>query len=491
MNTIFYQALIHAFKDSNGDGVGDIPGLISKLDYLQWLGVDCVWVPPFYASPMRDDGYDIADYYAINPAYGTMEDVEQLIAELHSRGMKIMTDLALNHTSVDHPWFQASRQDPQGPYGDFYVWGDDPQRYPEIRVIFTDTEDSNWAFDETRGQYYFHRFYSHQPDLNYDNPAVQEEILSVVRFWLSKGVDVLRLDAVPYLFERDGQGGESLPETFAFIRRIRALVDAEFPGAKLLAEANQPADKTTKYFDAGMHMCFNFPLMPKLYEALATSSATPVYEVMDELGDIPVGAWANFLRNHDELTLEMVTPAERQLMYETYLPDQQSKAHTGIARRLMPLMGGDRRKVELLFALLLALPGQPFIYYGDEIGMEDLPELPDRYAVRTPMLWEDGPGHGFSDAPSPHLPFASGHSVAAQQEDPTSLLNTVRGLITQRRQHPDLATASYEAVEAGVDEVLAFQRGGLLCLFNFSEETIDLGPVELGPFGYAWVPVES
>lgn len=398
-NAVFYQALVHAFKDGRGDGIGTLSGVTEKLDYLQWLGIDCLWLPPFYASPLRDDGYDIADYYEVNPVYGSMEDVEELIAAIHARGMRIVTDLALNHTSSDHRWFQASRQDPDGPYGDYYVWGDDPNRYPEIRVIFTDVEESNWAWDPVREQYYFHRFYSHQPDLNYDNPAVREEVKNVIRFWLGKGIDGFRLDAIPYLYERDGLGGESLPETIAFIEEIRALIDAEFPGAVMIAEANQPPAETRKFFGAGnrFHMVFNFPVMPRLYQALALNSATPVYEIMDDLGSLPASCqWGTFLRNHDELTLEMVDESVREQMYSAYLPDDAMRAHLGIARRLMPLMGGDRRKVELMFSLLFTLPGAPFIYYGDEIGMLDNPALPDRHAVRTPMQWDETEHAGFS-----------------------------------------------------------------------------------------------
>ncbi|WP_293769132.1 alpha-amylase family protein [uncultured Corynebacterium sp.] len=502
-NAVFYQALVHAFKDSNGDGIGDLRGITSKLDYLQWLGIDCLWLPPFYASPLRDDGYDISDYYAINPVYGTMEDLEELIAEIHARGMRVITDLALNHTSSDHHWFQESRRDPHGPYGDYYVWGLDPERYPEIRVIFTDTESSNWAWDDVREQYYFHRFYSHQPDLNYDNPRVHEEVLDVIRFWLGKGIDGFRLDAIPYLYERDGVGGESLPETVAFVEKVRELIDAEFPGAVMIAEANQPPRETMDFYGTGnrFHMVFNFPLMPRLFEAMATGSATPIYDILDELTDLgglpgadgfPAGCqWGTFLRNHDELTLEMVSDEAREGFYSAYVDDAADRAHAGIAKRLAPLMRGDRRKIELMFSLLLSLPGAPFIYYGDEIGMGDVTALPDRYAVRTPMLWDESAGHGFSDAAETRLPFAAGESVAAQQLDDASLLHALRALIAQRKAHPELGTAPYEAVETGVDAVLAFQRGGLLCLHNFGNTTVDLGPVELGPYGYAWLPVED
>ena len=419
-NAIFYQALVGSFKDagpSGGQGVGTLQGVIEKLDYLQWLGVDCLWLSPFYASPLKDDGYDIADYYAIHPDYGTMEDFEQLVAETHKRGMRLMTDLALNHTSTEHEWFQASRRDPAGPYGDYYVWGDDPNRYPEIRIIFTDVEDSTWAWDEVREQYYFHRFYSHQPDLNYDNPAVHEEVFRIVSFWMDKGLDGFRLDAIPYLYERDGQGGESLPETIAFVEKLRAFMDENYPEAVMVAEANQPPKETMEFFGTGnrVHMVFNFPLMPRIYEALALGDATPLYSIMDEIPELPVGCqWGTFLRNHDELTLEMVDDASRELMYRHYLPDEQMRAHVGIARRLAPLLGNDRRKIELFFSLLLSMPGSPFFYYGDEIGMADSPSLPDRDAVRTPMQWAPGDGAGFTTAPHPWRPKVGGTKIKVE-----------------------------------------------------------------------------
>lgn len=494
-NAIFYQALVGSYKDTRGEGVGTLRGVIEKLDYLKWLGVDCLWLSPFYASPLRDDGYDIADYYAIHPDYGTMEDFDELVNELHARGMRLMTDLAFNHTSTDHPWFQASRTDPEGPYGDYYVWGDDPLRYPEIRIIFTDTETSNWAWDPERKQYYFHRFYSHQPDLNYDNPKVHEEIFKILSFWLDKGVDAFRLDAIAYLYERDGLGGESLPETVDFVEKIRAFLEEHYPDAVILAEANQPPEETMEFYGTGnrFHMVFNFPVMPRLYQALALGDATPVYDIMAELPELPQGCqWGTFLRNHDELTLEMVDEEQRAVMYEHYLPDDQMRAHVGIARRLAPLLGNDYRKIELFYSLLMTLPGAPFLYYGDEIGMNDAPELPDRDAVRTPMQWEPGDGAGFTSSSHPRRPIVGGVgvSVAEQLEDEESLLHRLRGLIQQRKAHPELGTAPFEAVETGLTGVLGFQRGGLLCLHNFTDEAVDLGPVELGPYGYAWLPVE-
>lgn len=488
---IVYQALVHAFKDTKGQGVGTLAGVTEKLDYLAWLGVDCLWLPPFYASPMKDDGYDIADYYSINPLYGTMEDLEQLLADAHSRGIKVICDLALNHTSADHEWFQKSRQR-IAPYTDYYVWGDDPNRYPEIRIIFSDVETSNWSFDSERGQYYFHRFYSHQPDLNYDCPEVHEEVFKIIRFWMDKGLDGFRLDAIPYLYERDGLGGESLPETIAFIGEIRALLDAEYPHAVMLAEANQPVDETMDFFDS-FHWVFNFPLMPQLYQAMATGNAAEIDFVAPPASSsarrlagaeeaaavIQPAAWANFLRNHDELTLEMVSDDVRELMYATYLPDNTARANLGIARRLMPLMGGDRRKVELLYAVLLALPGVAFLYYGDEIGMNDDISLPDRYAVRTPMQWESGPGAGFTTG-TPRWPIVGGTSVAEQMADPDSLLHAIRAMIARSKEFRDLT--DFSRVESA-PEIFAFRRGNVLCRHNFSDSEVD----GLAPYAWEWV----
>lgn len=468
-NAIFYQALVSAFYDDGGRGTGTISGVTAKLDYLQWLGVDCIWLPPFFASPLRDDGYDVADYRSILPAYGSMSDLEELLDQAHKRGMKVITDLALNHTSSDHYWFQESRRDPDGPYGDYYVWGDDPHRYPEIRVIFTDVETSNWAYDEVRGQYYFHRFYSHQPDLNYDCPAVHEEVYSIIRFWMDKGLDGFRLDAIPYLYERDGQGGESLPETHDFIRSIRKLLDEEYPEAIMLAEANQPPAKVVEFFGEGngdqFHMCFNFPLMPRIYQAAARGVAAPISEIMAEMPALPPTAqWGTFLRNHDELTLEMVDDAERELMYDMYAPDPQMRAHVGISRRLAPLLGGDRNKLELFKALLLAMPGSPFIYYGDEIGMGENLYLPDRDSVRTPMQWSSALNAGFSTAEQEALrrPVIANErfgyqavNVSAQLHLDNSLLRWFRDLIQIRKAHPAFGEGAYHEIEQAGDNLAA------------------------------------
>ncbi|MGM1064492.1 maltose alpha-D-glucosyltransferase, partial [Saccharothrix sp. Mg75] len=387
---VFYEVLVSAFADSNGDGVGDLAGLESKLDYLEWLGVDCVWLPPFYASPMNDGGYDISDFRAVRPEFGELSDFVRLLDSAHRRGMKVITDLVMNHTSSAHPWFQESRRDPTGPYGDFYVWGDSDQRYDLTRIIFVDTESSNWTWDPERGQFYWHRFFSHQPDLNYDNPAVQSAMLDVLRFWLDLGIDGFRLDAVPYLFERDGTNNENLQETHDFLKLVRKVVDDEYPGRVLLAEANQwPADVAHYFGDPGVggdecHMAFHFPLMPRLFMGLRKESALPVTEILERTPPIPSGAqWGIFLRNHDELTLEMVTDDEREFMYAEYAPEPRMRANVGIRRRLAPLLGNDRGQQELLTAILLSMPGSPVLYYGDEIGMGDDIWLPDRDGVRT------------------------------------------------------------------------------------------------------------
>lgn len=532
-NAIFYQALVSAFYDDGGRGTGTISGVTAKLDYLQWLGVDCIWLPPFFASPLRDDGYDVADYRSILPAYGSMSDLEELLDQAHKRGMKVITDLALNHTSSDHYWFQESRRDPDGPYGDYYVWGDDPHRYPEIRVIFTDVETSNWAYDEVRGQYYFHRFYSHQPDLNYDCPAVHEEVYSIIRFWMDKGLDGFRLDAIPYLYERDGQGGESLPETHDFIRSIRKLLDAEYPEAIMLAEANQPPAKVVEFFGEGngdqFHMCFNFPLMPRIYQAAARGVAAPISEIMAEMPALPPTAqWGTFLRNHDELTLEMVDDAERELMYDMYAPDPQMRAHVGISRRLAPLLGGDRNKLELFKALLLAMPGSPFIYYGDEIGMGENLYLPDRDSVRTPMQWSSAPNAGFSTAEPEALrrPVIANErfgyqavNVSAQLHLDNSLLRWFRDLIQIRKAHPAFGEGAYHEIEQAGDNlaaggnpaILAFTRACgaaegaagpavdkreqhgsetevVLCVFNFADSA-QAAHLDLSAFA-GCIPVE-
>src|SRR6267378_1992524 len=371
---VFYEIHLRGFNDGNDDGSGDFRGLADKLDYLQWLGIDVLWLLPFYPSPLRDGGYDIADFFTIHPDYGNNDDFKYFVDQSHQRGMRVIADLVMNHTSADHPWFQASRTDPTGPYGDWYVWGDDDTRWGEARVIFLDTEPSNWTWDPLRGQYYWHRFFSHQPDLNYDNREVQEQMWNVMKFWLELGVDGFRLDAVPYLIEREGTTCENLPETHEVIRELRKKVDDQFPGAILLAEANQwPAD-LRPYFGNGdeFHMAFHFPLMPRMFMGLRLEDRKPITEILQKTPEIPASCqWCLFLRNHDELTLEMVTDIERDYMYDSYARSKAMRINVGIRRRLAPLLDNDRRRIELMNGMLMSLPGTPIIYYGDEIGMGD------------------------------------------------------------------------------------------------------------------------
>ena len=398
---VFYEVLIRGFNDSNGDGTGDIRGLTEKLDYLQWLGVDCIWLLPIYESPLRDGGYDIADFMSILPEFGDLGDFVEMVDEAHKRGIRVIADLVMNHTSDQHPWFQASRSDPEGPYGDFYVWSDRDDAYQDARIIFVDTETSNWTWDPVRGQYYWHRFFSHQPDLNFENPAVQEAMLEVLRFWLDLGIDGFRLDAVPYLFEEEGTNCENLPRTHEYLRRVRKEVDSKYADRVLLAEANQwPAD-VVEYFgnDDECHMAFHFPLMPRIFMAVRRESRYPISEILAQTPPIPGNSqWGIFLRNHDELTLEMVTDEERDYMYSEYAKDPRMKANIGIRRRLAPLLDNSRDQMELFTSLLLSLPGSPVLYYGDEIGMGDNIYLGDRDGVRTPMQWSPDRNAGFSKA---------------------------------------------------------------------------------------------
>jgi maltose alpha-D-glucosyltransferase / alpha-amylase len=469
---VFYEVMLRSFADSDGTGTGDLRGLIHRLDYLQWLGIDCIWLPPFYPSPMRDGGYDVADYTAIASQYGTMTDFTELVAAAHERGMRIIVDLVMNHTSDQHPWFQASRSDPEGPYGDFYVWSDDNTRYPDARIIFVDTETSNWTFDPVRRQYFWHRFFSHQPDLNFENPRVVEAMLDVARFWLRVGVDGFRLDAVPYLFEAEGTNCENLPETHAFLRMVRRVIEDEFPGRIMLAEANQWPEDVVEYFgtdaEPECHMCFHFPVMPRIFYAIRDQRATQIIDIMADTPPIPAGGqWSTFLRNHDELTLEMVSTEERASMYGWYAPDSRMRANIGIRRRLAPLLDNSRKEIELAHALLLSLPGSPCLYYGDEIGMGDNIWLPDRDAVRTPMQWTPDRNAGFStaDPGKLYLPLVQslvhhyGHAnVEAQLAQPTSLLHWVRGMLTVRRGHPALGLGDFQIAACDNDAVLAFTR---------------------------------
>ncbi len=469
---VFYEVLVRAFADSNGSGSGDFTGLIGRLDYLQWLGVDCLWLPPFYASPLRDGGYDISDYCSVLPEFGTLPDVQELLSQAHARGIRVVTDLVLNHTSDQHPWFQASRAEPDGAYGDFYVWSDSDEGYGDARIIFVDTEKSNWTFDPIRRQFFWHRFFSHQPDLNFDNPAVTAEVLDVVRFWLDLGVDGFRLDAVPYLFEEEGTNCENLPRTHDLLRELRAMVDHEYPGRILLAEANQWPRDVVQYYgtdeEPECHMCFHFPVMPRLFYAVREGRAAPIADILAETPDIPTGAqWGTFLRNHDELSLEMVTTEERAAMYGWYAPDPRMRANVGIRRRLATLLDNSRAEIELVHALLLSLPGSPCLYYGDEIGMGDNIWLTDRDAVRTPMQWTPDRNAGFStaDPGKLYLPVVESlvhHyatvNVEAQLATSSSLLHWVRGMLSIRRRHPVFGLGRFEHLPADNEAVLAFLR---------------------------------
>ncbi len=466
----FYEILVRGFYDANNDGAGDLPGVIAKLDYLQWLGVDCLWLLPFYQSPLRDGGYDISDFFTILPEYGQLADVVELVEEAHKRGMRVIADLVMNHTSDQHPWFLESRRDRTNPKADWYVWSHDDQRWPEARIIFVDSEKSNWAYDPVRGQYYWHRFFSHQPDLNYDNPEVADAMLDVVRFWLDLGLDGFRLDAVPYLFERDGTNGENLPETHEYLKRLRKEVDNDFPGRVLLAEANQWPEDVVDYFGDGdeCHMCFHFPVMPRLFMAIRREQRYPVTEILGRTPPIPESCqWGIFLRNHDELTLEMVTDDERDYMYSEYAKDPRMKRNIGIARRLRPLVDNDRRVAELLHALLFSLPGSPILYYGDEIGMGDNIYLGDRDSVRTPMQWSPDRNAGFSRADfaqlylPPLMDPVYGYqacNVEAQMRDGSSMLHWTKRMLEVRKRHPVFGTGSFEVISTENPSVLAYVR---------------------------------
>jgi maltose alpha-D-glucosyltransferase/alpha-amylase len=497
-DAIFYELYIRAFADGDGDGHGDFQGLIARLDYLQELGVDCLWLLPMYPSPLRDDGYDVSDFYGIHSDYGTVRDFRTLVEEAHRRGLRVIADLIPNHTSDQVVWFRASR-DPAHPehekYRDWYVWSPTDQKYPDARIIFLDTEPSNWSWDPLRGAYYWHRFFHHQPDLNYDNPAVQEEMLNVVRFWLEHGIDGFRVDAVPYLYEREGTDCENLPETHAYLKRLRAFVDQIAPGAMLLSEANQWPEDVRPYLGDGdeFHMNFHFPLMPRLFMALARADWTPILDILARTPPIPgTCQWAIFLRNHDELTLEMVTPEERQFMWEFYAPDPRMRLNLGIRRRLAPLLEGDRRKIELLNAILFSMPGAPVIYYGDEIGMGDDIWLDDRDGVRTPMQWSGDPNAGFSTAPAGTLyaPVINdavfGYrqvNVAAQRADPDSLLNWTKRMIRVRKAHSVFGRGDLGLLQPQNERVLAYLRSyegeTVLVIGNLADSTqvvqLDLG----------------
>jgi maltose alpha-D-glucosyltransferase/alpha-amylase len=418
---VFYEIHIRGFFDGNGDGSGDFRGLTEKLDYLQWLGIDCIWLLPFYNSPLRDGGYDISDYFQIHQDYGVVEDVRDFIEQAHQRGIRVIADLVMNHTSSDHPWFQESRSSPDNPKREWYVWSDTVHRYEDARIIFVDTETSNWTWDDQAGAYFWHRFFSHQPDLNFDNPEVQDAMLEVLRFWLDLGLDGCRLDAVPYLFEREGTICENLPETHEYLKRIRAEVDANYPDRVLLAEANQwPADVVDYYGEGDeCHMCFHFPVMPRMFMSVRREEAKPMYEILAQTPAIPDNCqWGLFLRNHDELTLEMVTDDERDYMYSEYAKDPRMKINVGIRRRLAPLLDNGRDEIELMHAILFSLPGSPVLYYGDEIAMGDNVYLGDRDGVRTPMQWTGDRNGGFIAIRKEHPVFGFGTFEPLEPSNP-------------------------------------------------------------------------
>jgi maltose alpha-D-glucosyltransferase / alpha-amylase len=467
-NMVLYQVYVRAFSDSNQDGHGDLQGVTNNLDYIKELGVNCIWLMPTYPSPLKDDGYDIADFYGVHPDFGNLDDFKTLIAEAHKRGLKIITDLVINHTSDMHAWFQAARADKNSPYREYYVWSDTDQKYKDARIIFIDTEPSNWTWDEMAGQYFWHRFYASQPDLNYDSPALRKEMLQVQRFWLDLGVDGFRVDAVPYLIEREGTNCENLPETHEILKDMRRVIDEEYPDRILLCEANQWPKDVLPYFGNNdeFHMAFNFPLMPRIYMALYDEDKSPIVWAVENTPEIPQGTqWCTFLRNHDELTLEMVSEEERQHMWKAYAPDPKMRLNLGIRRRLAPLLNNNPEKIRLANALLFSLPGSPVIYYGDEIGMGDNIDLFDRNGVRTPMQWNNNKNAGFSNADQLYAPViasadfnAAKVNVAAQKNDPGSLWTTIKGMIELRKQHPVFATGSFEYLHTGSDQIFAFLR---------------------------------
>jgi maltose alpha-D-glucosyltransferase/alpha-amylase len=492
-DAVIYQAHVRAFFDSTNDGVGDFPGLTQKLDYLQGLGVTCLWLLPFYPSPLGDDGYDIADYENVHPGYGTLEDFDRFVEEAHRRGIRVVTELVINHTSDQHPWFQAARRAPAGsPERDVYVWSETDRTYEGVRVIFTDAGSPNWTWDDAAKAYYWHRFFPHQPDLNFDNPAVVDAIIRVMQFWCDRGVDGFRLDAVPFLIEREGTTCENLPETHDVLKTIRAALDARYADRMLLAEANQRPADVRPYFGDGdeCHMAFHFPLMPRLFMGLQQEDRHPIVEILRQTPDIPDNCqWAIFLRNHDALTLEMVTDEERDSMYRAYAPDPQMRINAGIRRRLAPLVENSRRRIELLNSLLFSMPGTPVIYYGDEIGMGDNISLGDRHGLRTPMQWTGDRNGGFSNADTarlhapPIMDPVYGYqviNVESQERAPFSLLNWMKRMIGLRRQFPVFGRGTIEFLPAENRKVLAYVRAfegdTVLCVANLART---MQPVEL------------
>ena len=485
---IFYEISLKSYRDSNSDGIGDFQGLIQKLDYLKELGIDCIWLLPFYPSPWKDDGYDVSDYSAIHPAFGTMEDFELLLKECHKRSIRVVADFVINHTSDQHPWFQESRISRASEYRDYYVWSDSPDRYPNTRFIFIDNELSNWTLDPLTNQYYWHRFYSHQPDLNFENEAVQKEIFKILDFWFSKGLDGFRVDAVPYLFEQEGTSSESLPQTHAFAKKLRSYINEKYPGKIIIAEANQMADETIPYFGSGtdeFHMCFYFPLMPRIFLSMAKKIFRPIRDIIITTGIPEQSQWLFFLRNHDELTLEMVSEDERQFMWHYYAPEPRMRLNLGIRRRLAPLLNKDFQKLKFINALLFSLPGTPIVYYGDEIGMGDNIHLNDRDGVRTPMQWNDGLNAGFSEGSTEflHVPVIDDGdfaytkiNVETQIKNPNSMFNFIKKLITYKKTFKCLGLGDYRFFESNFDSVMIFNRftaqEEIITFYNFSDTPV-------------------
>jgi maltose alpha-D-glucosyltransferase/alpha-amylase len=532
---VLYEVPVRAFYDSNGDGIGDLNGVTEKLDYIRDLGVGAIWLLPIYPSPLRDDGYDVADFRNVHPDLGTLDDFRRLLDRAHAAGLRVLVDLVLNHTSDQHPWFQSARRGPGSAYHDYYVWSPTPDRYAGTRIIFVDTEPSNWTLEPACGLYYWHRFYAHQPDLNFDNPHVRQEMLDVVRFWLDLGVDGFRVDAVPFLFEREGTSCENLPETHAYLKELRRVVDTYDPPRLLLAEACQSPADLVPYLGNGdeFHMAFHFPLMPRMFLAIRSEDAQPLVDVLETTPGLPDGCqWAKFLRNHDELTLELISDVERHYMLAEYAAEPAMRFNFGIRRRLWPLLQGGRRQIELLHGLILSLPGCAVLYYGDEIGMGDNVTLGDRMGVRTPMQWTTGRNAGFSDAdPSrlyapvvtdPWYHFA-GHNVESLDRKPTSFLNWLRRMIKTHRTDPAFRGRTLRVLPVENRRVLAFVREAddrcILCVNNLSRfaqaAEVDLSawrgrvPVEviggtsfppiggqpylftLGPHTFLWCRLES
>src|SRR5215204_1674078 len=505
-DAIIYELHIKAFRDSDGDGIGDFGGLLEKLDYLKDLGITAIWVLPFYPSPLKDDGYDIADYYSINPSYGDIKQFKQFLEEAHKRDLKVITELVINHTSDQHPWFQRARKAPRGSVErEYYVWTDDPTQFKDVRIIFQDFEASNWTWDPVAQQYYWHRFFSHQPDLNYDNPAVQEEVFNIIDYWCAMGVDGFRLDAVPYLFERENTNGENLPETHAYLKKLRKHIDDNFPRTVLLAEANMWPEDSASYFGNGdeCHMNYHFPVMPRMFMSLQMEDRYPITDIFDQTPEIPeTSQWAIFLRNHDELTLEMVTDEERDYMYKVYAKDPKAKINLGIRHRLAPLMENNRKKIELLNYLLLSLPGTPVIYYGDEIGMGDNFYLGDRDGVRTPMQWspDRNAGFSFTNPQKLYLPVImdpeyhyESVNVETQRANTSSLFWFMKRMINMRKKYKAFSRGDMKFISVENPKILAFTRTyedeALLIVVNLSKYS-QPAEIELKEFN-GFIPTEA